>query len=233
MSPYCFEDVIYLLRNAGNRLHTLVIPKVEHPGDVWFVDRLLNQLEMDLCLAATISLELLIESARGSLDLRRILADQQRVVTLIFGPGDYAATMGMPPAAFGATDPNYPGDQWHYIRARLATHARALALDAIDGPYAKIDDLEGFKESASRARLLGFGGKWCVHPSQVPIANQVFGSTDEEYEHALQVLAALEEAAKAGHGAVQLHGNVIDEASRRSAMRVIALRRQEKRGADD
>ena len=114
-----------------------------------------------------IGFEALIETALGLVRVEEIAAATARLEALIFGAGDYAASMGLPMAAIGAIDAAYPGDQWAYPRARIAVAARAFGLDAIDGPYGAFHDLEGLAESARRARALGFSGKWAIHPAQI------------------------------------------------------------------
>jgi citrate lyase subunit beta/citryl-CoA lyase len=198
-----------------------MIPKVESAAQVHFVSLLLDQLEQKQSRERPLGLEIQIESPRGLVELERIATASPRIETLIFGPGDYAAAAGIPQLSVGAIEPNYPGDQWHYVLSRILTTARAFDLQAIDGPYAAIRDLEGFAEVARRSRLLGFDGKWALHPDQIAICNKTYSPTPEEFERAEQILAAYRVATEQdGLGAAMFEGEMIDEASRKLAISV-------------
>jgi citrate lyase subunit beta/citryl-CoA lyase len=216
-TPYCYDDIIELLRGAGSALDCLMIPKVQDAGQLWFVENLLNQLEVDLGLNQRIGLEVQIETGTGSVNMAEIASVTDRIETLIFGPGDYAANQRVLQLDLGMIEPDYPGHQWHYILAQIVNNARAVGADAIDGPFGDYSDPDGYRESANRAKLLGVDGKWCIHPSQVQIANEVFTPTTEQYEYAERMLAAYQEAIDAGRGAATLDGKMIDEASRKMA----------------
>jgi citrate lyase subunit beta / citryl-CoA lyase len=215
------RDVELVVRGAAPRLDSLVLPKVESEGDVATVDRLLAELEEELGLEQPIALEAQIESARGLVEVEQIAASSPRLEALVFGPGDYAASLGVAQRFIGELDPAYPGDQWHYPRSRIAVAAHAFGLQPIDGPYAALGDDEGLRESARRARLLGFQGKWIIHPDQIEIVNEVFTPTDEEVVHALRLLEQLEAKDGAGRGVAVFGGAMIDEASRRLADGVV------------
>ncbi len=219
---YQYDDIIELVRGAGARLDCLMIPKVQDAGQLWFVENLLNQLEMDLALDHRIGLEVQIETGTGSINMSDIAAVTDRIETLIFGPGDYAANQGVPQLDLGMIERDYPGHQWHYILAQIVNNARAVGCDAIDGPYGDFNDPDGYRESAMRAKLLGIDGKWCIHPSQVEIANEVFTPTREQFDYAERMLAAYAEAVAAGKGAATLDGKMIDEASRKMAEKLAA-----------
>jgi citrate lyase subunit beta / citryl-CoA lyase len=216
-----YEDIIEIMRGAGGQLDCLMIPKVQDAGQLWFVENLLNQLEADLDADFRIGLEVQIETATGSVNMTEIARVTDRIETLIFGPGDYAANQGVPQLELGMIEPEYPGHQWHYILAQIVNNARAVGADAIDGPYGDYGDPDGFRESCKRAALLGVDGKWCIHPSQIAIANEVFAPTKEQFELAERILAAYAEAIKAGKGAASLDGKMIDEASRKMAEKLV------------
>ena len=220
-----YQDIIDVMSGAGGQLDCLMIPKVQDAGQVWFVENLLNQLEQDVGLEKRIGLEVQIETGTGSVNLTEIARVTDRIETLIFGPGDYATNLGVPQLDLGMIEPDYPGHQWHYILAQIVNNARAVGCDAIDGPYGDYGDPEGYRESATRARLLGLDGKWCIHPSQVEIANEVFSPSEREYSHAQRVLTAYAEAVEAGSGAANLDGKMIDEASRKMAEKLVAKAR--------
>jgi citrate lyase subunit beta / citryl-CoA lyase len=218
---YMYDDIITLVRGAHAQLDCLMIPKVQDAGQLWFVENLLNQLEMDLEADKRLGLEVQIETGTGSINMTEIAAVTDRIETLIFGPGDYAANQGVPQLDLGMIEREYPGHQWHYIIAQIVNNARAVGCDAIDGPYGDFNDPDGYRESAMRAKLLGMDGKWCIHPSQVAIANSVFTPTHEQFTYASRMLEAYQEAIDAGRGAAALDGKMIDEASRKMAEKLV------------
>jgi citrate lyase subunit beta/citryl-CoA lyase len=215
---WCHGDIVELVSGGGAHLDCLLLPKVDQASHVHFVDHLLCGLEAELRLERPIRLELLIETAAGMVNLKEIAsACPARTEALVFGPGDYAADLGVPRLELGMTDPDYPGHQWHWAMSRLVAHARAAGLQAIDGPYVDFQDRDGYLDSAQRASLLGFDGKWCIHPNQIEWANAAFVPTQELYEEAERVLAAYAEATAAGRGAAVHEGKMIDEATRKLA----------------
>jgi citrate lyase subunit beta/citryl-CoA lyase len=165
-----------------------------------------------------IALEIQVESPLGLLRLEEIACASERIDTLIFGPGDYAAAAGIPQLSVGAIEPSYTGDQWHYVMSRILTIARALRLQAIDGPYAAIGDLDGFREVARRSRALGFDGKWAIHPAQIEICNEVYRPTQTQFDKAMAMIASYQVALDTDLlGATVFAGEMIDEASRKLA----------------
>jgi citrate lyase subunit beta/citryl-CoA lyase len=222
-TPWCFDDLVHVVSGAGAALDCIVLPKVESAAQVHFVHHVLDHLERAHELPRKVGLELQIESPRGLVEVERIADASDRVEALIFGPGDYAAAAGIPQLTVGAVDPRYPGDQWHYVLSRIVTTARAFGLQAIDGPYAAIRDIEGYREVASRSRLLGFDGKWALHPDQIGPCNEIYAPAQVEYERALRILAAYDVATGDDRlGAVMFEGEMIDEASRKMAEQVAA-----------
>lgn len=218
---WCYEDIIELVRGAGDSLDCIMIPKVCNAGEMWFVENLLNQLELDLDLDQRIGLEVQIETGTGSVHMYDLATVTDRIEALVFGPGDYAADQGIVQLELGRLEPHFPGYQWHYINAQITNTARAVGCQAIDGPYSDYNDPEGYREMARRAKLLGMDGKWCIHPSQVELANEVFSPTKEEFDFARRMLAAYQEAIDAGRGAARFEGKMIDEASRKMASRIV------------
>jgi citrate lyase subunit beta / citryl-CoA lyase len=212
------DDVDELVGSAGEAIDCLILPKVETADDVTAAADLLDRH------GVSIGLETQIESPRGLLEVERIAASSARLEALVFGPGDYAASLGIPQLEIGAIDPGYPGDQWNYARSRIAVAACAYGLDAIDGPYARLHDPDGLRESARRARLLGFTGKWAIHPSQIAVCNEEFAPSEEELKRAEHLLAVLRDAEARGEGAATFDGRMIDEASRKMAEALIARR---------
>jgi citrate lyase subunit beta/citryl-CoA lyase len=220
-TPHAYGDIVDLVTSAGPNLDCLLVPKVQSASHVHFVDHLLSGLEADLGLTRRIGLELLIESAQGAVNLAEIAMASWRTEVIVFGPGDYAVDLRIPRFNFGMIDPDYPGHQWHWVMSSIANHARAIGIQAIDGPYVDFSDEIGYSRSALRARLLGFEGKWCVHPNQVPWANVAFSPTQQEFAYAAGLLAAFEEAVAGGKGAAVYDGKLIDEASRKLAQTIV------------
>lgn len=226
-SPHSVRDLSSLVTHCAGRFDSVVIPKVESASDVEFALRLIKLLEADMEGVDPISVQILVESARGLVNLRNVVsASSERLAALVFGPGDYAGDLGLFHDVIGAADSHYPGHQWNYVMGAIVTNARAENAVAIDGPFGKYDDPEGFAASARIAKAMGFSGKWCIHPSQVDAANRIFAPTAEEYERACAILEALGPITTQGDGAVSVDGRMIDEAHRPMAERVIGAYRQ-------
>jgi citrate lyase subunit beta/citryl-CoA lyase len=164
-----------------------------------------------------IGLECLIEEVEAMMNVERIAASTPRLEALIFGMGDYSASQGVS----NRNIPDYPGDVWHYQRHRLAVACKSFGLDPIDGPYADIRNLEGYREECRRAMTLGLLGKWALHPSQVPVAQEVFSPTLAEVERARAMKSAFEDALSKGLGAVMYEGKMIDIAVMRLVDNVV------------
>ena len=162
-------------------------------------------------------------SRRGAaVNLNEIATATDRIETLIFGPGDYAANIGVAQLTIGSIDPTYPGDQWHFVISAIVTSARAHGLQAIDGPFTDIKDTDTYRTLCNRARSVGFDGKWVLHPGQVAIANEVFMPTQGQFNAARRLLDAYHHATQVERkGAVMHEGQMIDEASRKIAAEVV------------
>lgn len=222
-TKWCFRDITYVVERAAGSLDCIMLPKVESAADVHFVDQLLTQLELELALERRVGLEIQIEGPRGLVEIESIAAASTRIETLIFGPGDFAAAVGMPALSVGAPDERYGGDHWHYVLWRILTTARAFGLQAIDGPYAQIRDPDGFREVANRSCALGFDGKWALHPDQIDLCNEIFSPSPAAYERAERILEAYAQATDGDRlGAVMFEGEMIDEASRKMALQLAA-----------
>ncbi len=221
--PHCHRDIVAVVGGAGAALDVIVLPKVDDPSHVTFADHLLSAVEGELGLAPrSIGLEAQIETARGLAAADAIAAAcPARLEALVFGPGDLAASLGMPHTAIGVPVPGYPGDGWHHVLGRILVAARANGLQAIDGPYAVLADGEGLAASAARSHALGYDGKWSIHPSQIDPLNEVFGVDAAQVARARRVLDAHAAAARAGSGAADLDGEMIDDATRRMAESVM------------
>ena len=209
-SPWGTRDVADLVERAGPRIGSLVIPKVESAEDVLAVDRLLSSVGEP---AGGVGLQALVETAGGLLRAGEIAAASPRLEAVILGYADLAASLGRAPG------PAPPG-RWLHAQETVLVAARAAGLQAIDGPYLEIRDDDGLRLRAEHARALGYDGKWAVHPGQLAIINAAFTPVEEELSRARAILDALARAE--GRGAVELDGEMIDEASRRLALQVVA-----------
>ena len=227
-TPFAYRDLIEIVEASGGRIHLVMLPKVDSAADVVFVDRLLAQIEAHCRLSSRIGIEAQIETAAGFLSVREIAQASPRLEALIFGPGDYAASMRMPSAGIGKFDQHddiYPGHRWHAVMHTIVAAARANGLRCVDGPYAAYQDPKGLEQSCRIARALGFDGKQCIHPNQLPTVNTIFTPAAEETEHAEQVVAAYERAVAENLGAVTLNGRMIDAASVRMAQTILHKQR--------
>jgi citrate lyase subunit beta/citryl-CoA lyase len=213
---WCHRDVIELVETAGAALACLIVPKVERPGDLAFVDTLLGMVEEETGRHQPIGLEALIETATGLRHVHDIAHASPRLETLIVGYADLAASLGRPLATGDA------GDRWSWVLETVLVAARDAGLQAIDGPWLDIHDVDGFTAAAARGRALGYDGKWALHPTQIEPLNRLFAPTAEELAKARAILAALERsAAGEARGAVTFEGAMIDEASRKLALQVV------------
>lgn len=218
---YMYRDVIDIVEQAGHKLDTILIPKVGVPADVYLVDALVSQIEQAKGIEHRIGLEALIETALGMANVEAIAQSSRRLEALHFGVADYAASCRARTVSIGGLNPDYPGDQWHAALSRMVVACRAYGLRPIDGPFGDFNDPDGYLQGARRAAALGYEGKWAIHPSQIELANQVFTPPEAEVARARRILEALEEAARAGRGAAQLDGRMIDAASARMAENVV------------
>ena len=224
-TPFGYRDLIEVVEEIGDRIDVVMMPKAHLPQDVRFVCMLLTQIEQAKGFERQIGLEVQIESAKGFMYLREISEASPRLQALIFGPGDYSATMQMPVANIGEMDDNdqiYPGHRWHAVMHAVVAAARARGLRAVDGPYAGYKDTAGLEKAARIARVMGFDGKQCIHPSQIAVVNRIFSPSAEEIAHAKSVVEAYDEGAKAGRGAIGKDGKMIDYANIRMARALLS-----------
>lgn len=219
---WCHSDVESVVEGAGDRLDVIVVPKVEGAEHVHFVDVLLTQLERGLGLAQRIGLELQIETVRGLDTIDAIARASSRTEALIFGPGDLQASLGIPGLSIGSTPPGYPGEFWHYVHFRIVVAAHAQGLQAIDGPYTAVRDLDGLRASAQRSAAAGFDGKWALNPNQCDVLNQVYAPAQADFDRASAIVEAYARATDVEEtGAVMLGDEMIDEASRKMAAAMV------------
>ena len=220
---YMYRDVVDIMEQAGNKVHTLLVPKVGVTGDLYMVDAMVNQIEQGCGYTTRVGLEALIETALGMANVEAIAQFGGRLEALHFGVADYSASMRARTTNIGGLNPMYPGDQWHASITRMVIACRAYGLRPIDGPFGDFNDPEGYKDGARRAAALGCEGKWAIHPSQVALANDVFSPPEAEVTKARRIIEALRAAEAMGKGAAQLDGRMIDAASEKMANNVLVV----------
>ncbi len=229
---YCYRDIVDVVEQAGDKLDTILIPKVNRPADILFVSTMLEQIEAAKGYDP-INLHILIETAMGMANVESIAQTcPERLEAMVFGVADYAASTQARTTNMGGANPNYYtlthpddngnrerhwGDQWHFAISRMVVACRAYGLRPIDGPFGDFNDPDGYRAVASSVAALGVEGKWAIHPSQIALANEVFTPAAAEVDRARRILAAMDEAAREGRGAVALDGRLIDAASIRQA----------------
>ncbi|HWN30715.1 MAG TPA: CoA ester lyase [Burkholderiales bacterium] len=228
---YMYRDVVDIVE-ACPRLDMILIPKVGAPADVYAVDMMVTQIETAKKRAKRIGFEVLIETALGMANVEAIAQSSKRLEAMSFGVADYAASTRARTTVIGGvnkdsgvlTDKDADGkrqyfwtDPWHAAQTRMMVACRAYGLRPIDGPFGDFNDPEGFIAAANRAAVLGYEGKWAIHPSQIELANRVFTPSEAEVTKAKRIMEAMVQAAKEGKGAVSLDGRLIDIASIRMA----------------
>jgi len=216
-TPCGYRDLLEVVEAAGDHIRTVVIPKVNHPGDIHFAERLLDGIEMAAGKPLPIGIEASIETAQGLEQVSAIAAAGRRVQTLVFGIADYSASVGARLVSLSGhgekEDAIYPGHRWHYALSRIVMTAKAHGLLAIDAPYGYFKDEAGLEKTAQMACALGCDGKWAIHPAQIDTINRVFTPSGEDIERARKVLAAADAAETRGRGAVAVEGRMVDQAT--------------------
>lgn len=219
-TKYCYADIIEVVTGAGEKLDTIMLTKAKSAHDVMFVHLLLDQLEQALGLTRRIGIECLIEEVEGLMNVEEIAACSDRLECLVFGMGDYSASMGMDLRGIGSGS-SYPPDIWHYPRYKMTIACRANGIDPMDGPFADFRNPDAFRVECERSNVLGMVGKWAIHPSQVEIAHDVFSPSEKAVAAARNQKAAYEDALQQGLGAINVDGVMVDAASVRILQNVI------------
>jgi malyl-CoA/(S)-citramalyl-CoA lyase len=233
---YMYRDVVDIVE-ACPRLDMILIPKVGVPQDVYAVDMLVTQIEAAKKRGKRIGFEVLIETALGMANVEAIAQSSRRLEAMSFGVADYAASTRARTTVIGGvhrdsgvlTDKDEQGkrqyfwtDPWHAAQTRMMVACRAYGLRPIDGPFGDFGDPDGYVAAANRAAVLGYEGKWAIHPSQIELANRVFTPSQAEVAKAQRIVEAMAQAAREGKGAVSLDGRLIDIASIRMAEALLA-----------
>jgi len=228
---YMYRDVVDIVE-ACPRLDMILIPKVGVPADVYAVDVLVTQIEAAKRRTKQIGFEALIETALGMANVEAIAQSSKRLEAMSFGVADYAASTRARTTVIGGVNKEYGvltdkdengdrayfwADQWHAAQTRMLIACRAYGLRPIDGPFGDFSDREGYIAAAKRAAVLGYEGKWAIHPSQIQMANEVYTPSDAEIAKARRIMFAWAHANREGKGAVALDGRLIDMASIRMA----------------
>jgi citrate lyase subunit beta/citryl-CoA lyase len=223
---YMYRDLVDIVEEVGEKLDTILLPKAGTASDVYMVDCLLTQIETSKKFKNKIGIECLIETALGMSNIKEIAKSSERLEALHFGVADYAASLRARTVVIGGLNPDYPGDQWHHGLSQLVMTCRAYGLRAIDGPFGDFNDPDAYIEAAKRGAAIGIEGKWAIHPSQIELSNKVFSPPSSEVTKAKRILEELDKAAKAGKGAAQLDGRMIDAASARMAENIVNIDKQ-------
>lgn len=225
-TKWTYGDVIEVVGEAGAHIAALVLPKVTCAEHIVALDLLLTQVERTSGLpVGRIGIEAQIEDALGVKHVQDIAAASPRLESLVFGPGDFMASIGMGSLNVGAQPEGYLGDAFHHVLMAILLAARANGLQAIDGPFVAIRDVEGFTAAAKRAAALGYDGKWVLHPAQVAAGNEAFTPSAADVARARRIMAAYSAATAVEGGAVGaivVDDEMVDEAGVKVAARTLA-----------
>jgi len=228
-SPWTTGDLTQVVGEAGDRIDAVVLPKVVDPDHVKATDMVLTQIEKQAGWEiGRIGIEVQIEEARGLTAISDIASSSPRLVSLVFGPGDFMANMGMGTLSVGSQPEGYPADAFHHVLMAILVAARANGLQAIDGPFVGIRDLDGFTASAKKAAALGYDGKWVVHPDQIEEGNRIFTPSEAVLTRAGRIVQEYEKACSGAGGftgAIEVDKEMVDEAGVKLAMTLLAKAR--------
>jgi len=239
-SPWGLDDLVTLVTEIGDKLDVIMIPKVEGPEDIHYVDRLLAQLEAKAGLKKPLLVHAILETARGVANIEAICGASPRMQGLSLGPADLAANRRMKTTRVGgghpdylvradpdaanpdAARPTYQQDLWHYTIARMVDACVTFGLLPFYGPFGDIKDVVACEDQFRNAYLLGCVGAWSLHPVQIDIAKRVFSPRPSDVAQAQRVIDAMGD----GTGAIMLDGKMEDDASVKQCQVVVELARQ-------
>ena len=225
-TPWTTSDLIEVVGEAGAHIDAIVLPKVTCPDHVKAADLILSQIERETGLPlGKIGLEVQIEDPRGLLGADAIAGSSPRLLSLVFGPGDYMASIGMGTLSVGSQPEGYLADAFHHPLMAILLAARAHGLLAVDGPYVGIRDLPGFEASAKKSAALGYDGKWVVHPSQIDSGNAIYSPSESTLIRARRIVEAYDLATSSTGGftgAIEVDSEMVDEAGVKLAQALLA-----------
>jgi malyl-CoA/(S)-citramalyl-CoA lyase len=237
-SPWMLDDVIAIVRAVGAKLDVVMLPKVEGPWDIYYLDQLLAQLEARHAIGKPILIHAILETAEGVNNVAAITTASPRMHGVSLGPADLAASRAMKTTRVGGGHPDYKvladatrdggnrpvyqQDLWHYTLARMVDACAAAGIKPFYGPFGDFSDPEACEVQFRNAFLMGCAGAWTLHPSQVPIAKRVFSPDPAEIAFAKKILHAMPD----GSGAVMIDGKMQDDATWKQAKVLIDLARQ-------
>lgn len=236
-SPWVLDDLTTLVTEVGDKLDVIMVPKVQGPEDIHYVDRLLAQLEAKAGLTRPILVHAILETARGVTNVEAIAGASPRMQGLSLGPADLAADRRMKTTRVGGGHPGYlvrqdpvdgdinadrqtyQQDLWHYTIARMVDACAMHGILPYYGPFGDIKDVVACEDQFRNAFLLGCVGTWSLHPVQIEIAKRVFSPSAEDVAHARRVVEAMGD----GTGAVMLDGKMEDDASLKQCLVIVEL----------
>ncbi len=236
-SPYVLDDLTQIVGEIGDKIEVIMVPKVEGPQDIHYVDRLLAQLEAKAGLQRPILVHAILETALGVANLEEIATASPRIQGMSFGPADLAASRRMKTTRVGgghpgyrtiadpdpenpeAARPSYQQDPWHYSIARMVDACTSVGALPFYGPYGDIKDVEGCETQFRAAFLLGCVGAWSLHPVQIGIAKKVFSPDPDEVAFAKKVIAAIPD----GRGVHMIDGKMQDDATWKQCQVMVKL----------
>jgi malyl-CoA/(S)-citramalyl-CoA lyase len=233
-SPWAFDDLVEIVAEVGNKLDVVMLPKVDGPWDIHYLDQLLAQLEAKHAVTKPILIHAILETAQGVNNVETIAAASPRMHGISLGPADLAASRGMKTTRVGGGHPDYAvladadGDQprsavqqdlWHYTTAKMVDACAAAGIKAFYGPFGDFSDPAACEAQFRNAFLMGCAGAWTLHPSQIGIAKRVFSPDPAEVAMARKILAAMPD----GSGAVMIDGKMQDDATWKQAKVVADL----------
>jgi len=223
-TPWTYGDVIEVVGNAGERLDEIMMPKVERASDITAMDLLLTQVEKNVGLpVGHIGIEAQIETARGLINVEEICAASPRLETIVFGPADFSASIGMPVTTIDETIHDGPSNPFSYVFAKILMAGRANGLQVIDGPFLKVRDLDALRFAARISYSYGFDGKWALTPDQAVALNEVYSPSQELFDKSYDILDAYQVATERDNtGALMFGDEMIDEASAKIANSFVA-----------
>lgn len=237
-SPWVLDDITTLVGEVGNKLDVIMLPKVEGPWDIYYLDQLLAQLEAKAGVARPIQIHAILETAEGVKNVEAIATASPRMHGMSLGPADLAASRGMKTTRVGGGHPDYTvladankvgtaraahqQDLWHYTLGKMVDACLSAGLKAFYGPFGDFSDPQACRAQFRNAFLMGCAGAWTLHPSQIDIAREVFSPPASEVKFALRILEAMPD----GTGAVMIDGKMQDDATWKQAKVLVDLAQQ-------